>query len=117
MGLRAGKLDQRVTVQRRTRTTDAQKGGSVVWANVSGLVNLPAMVEARDREGSEASQADQITAVLPWRVTIRYSTLAATITAKDRLTWGSRTVQIESVRPGGMRMREFLEIAGSERAA
>ena len=110
-------MDQRVTFQRLTRSSDTQGGGSATWAAISGLSNIPAAIEALNVAGSEARLADQTTATHRWRLTIRYSDTAAGLTPKDRALWGSRYVQIESVRPGGSRLREFLEISGSERTS
>lgn len=112
--LRAGDFAERVTFYRVATSADTQ-GGRSIGTPTTLLSNEPALIESED--GLEGLRAGQRTAEGRYRVRIRYSTTAATITPKDYLTWGSRTLQIESARPDGHRMREAIVFTCLERTS
>lgn len=87
----AGELRERVTLQRKTETADAfgQKTGT--WGAISGG-SVWAKIE--ELAGREAIFAGQMKSVLSHRVTIRYF---AGLTSSDRISWGSRTLNIKYV--------------------
>lgn len=116
MPLRAGQLDQRVTFQRLTRTADTQGGGAVVWAAISGLSNVAAMITWDS--GDEMPRSDQLVAQRRGVVRTRYSALMDGVTAKDRIVWNSRTLEIVgSPMPGGMRLREWFDFPVVDRTS
>lgn len=90
MALQAGQLNQRVTIQTVTLTSDAGGGSTEAWADT---VTVWARVEALT--GGEAWQAMQVAANLSHRVTIR----KRAVTAQQRVKYGTDILLIRSVRP------------------
>lgn len=84
--MRAGRLDQRVTIQHRTVTGQDSYGQDVVsWtASTSG----PFWAEVAALEGRELANVQQKWAEARFRVTIRYQT-GVTIRRRDRISWQS----------------------------
>lgn len=100
----AADLRHRVTIQQRSVVADGPDKTvswttrAEVWANVLPL------------SGSEAMTAAQLTAGLTTGVTIRHRT---DVSAKDRILFGSRVLQIESYEdPDGK--KRFLRLLCSE---
>lgn len=87
----AGEMNQRVTLLSATATRDAY--GAEVLAWVAG-----ATVHARiiERGGREPVLADRPVMVMAYEVVIR---AGLTVTHLDRLTWGAKTLQIDTVTP------------------
>lgn len=90
--MRAGKLRHRLTLQSPTGAVDATFGGqthaytdtATVWGSVEPAVLM----------GREQFAAAQLQAELTHRITIRYR---AGVTPKMRVSWDSRTFDIEQV--------------------
>lgn len=88
----AGKLRHRVTFQRATETQN-DFGESeqtfaaldTVWASVEALA------------GKERYSAMQTKADVDYRVVCRYNSTIASLGVKDRIVWGSITLDIKSV--------------------
>ena len=98
--LGAGKLDQRVTLQRRVFTQDAAGQEVIVWTDVA---TRWAQVQAlRGREFFAAAQVQQEQSV---KVRLRY---LAGIDSTMRLVWQGRNHDITGVIPVGR--NEMLEI-------
>ena len=114
MGLGAGQLDQRVTFYRVSTSSNTQ-GGRTLGTPTAILTSVPA--EVTGSSGDEGPRAGQQTAVGDYTVRVRYSTTAATITPKDYLVWGSKTLQIQSARPDGHRLRESVVFTCVERTS
>lgn len=87
----AGKLDQRVTIQRASVTRDAYGAETLNWADA---VTVPAQV--RERGGREPLLADRPVMVVAFEVTIRSGW---NVTHQDRLVWGPLTLQVETATP------------------
>lgn len=87
----AGKLDQRVTIQRASATRDAYGAEALTWSEVA---TVPAQV--RERGGREPLLADRPVMVVAFEVTIR---AGFNVTHQDRLVWGTLTLQVETATP------------------
>ncbi len=107
MGLNAGDLRQRVSLQTATETlTNGQL--IAVWATTASYWAKVVAIG-----GTEALNAGKLTPVRTFEITLRN---VATITEKQRLLFGSRILNITSVAEVGER-REGLKITASERIA
>ena len=87
----AGKLDQRVTIQRASATRDAYGAEALTWSEVA---TVPAQV--RERGGREPLLADRPVMVVAFEVTIR---AGFNVTHQDRLVWETLTLQVETATP------------------
>lgn len=101
--MRIGKLDQRVTIQVPTTVAGAMGGHTNTWANLGTAPSVWALVEIDG--GGESAEGEKTVARAQFRVTIRHR---ADVTAKHRLTWGSRFLQIKSVESVHARERYTL---------
>ena len=88
--MRAGLLRNRVTIQTRSETTDdfgeidfSWSNSATVWASVEPL------------SGRELMNAQQAGATVTHKITMRYK---SGVNPKDRISFDSRTIEIESVR-------------------
>lgn len=81
-----GQLDQRVTLQSVSSTTDAGGGRVETWATVATL-----WANVRPLSGRERLQADQIESPANYRVTIRRRT---DITTDKRIVWKGKNLNI-----------------------
>lgn len=82
----AGKLDQRVTLQSVSSTTDAGGGRVETWATVATL-----WASVRPMSGRERLQADQLESPANYRVTIRRRT---DLTTDKRILWKGKPLNI-----------------------
>lgn len=82
MRMHAGKLRDRVTVERATETPDGAGGAVVTW---SGQGTLAAHIEPV--RAAERVEAAQQRGVVMYRVTVRNSGVGAAATTTDRLVW------------------------------
>ena len=91
MPIGAGDLNERVTIQTATVTRGTANAEVVSWADV-------ATVWARivERGGREPLLADRPVMVVAYEVTIRDG---VSVTHSDRLTWGDKTLAIDTVTP------------------
>lgn len=90
-GRRPGNFRHHITVHRKTETADGMGGQTVVWAEIAAF---PAVVEPLSV--FERSQAQQIQDSTTHKITTRYRS-DITITAKDKIVWGSREFSIVGV--------------------
>ena len=100
-----GSKEKRIRIEQAVATADGHGGNVTTWA-------LRAVVDAHERplNGTEALRAAQVTAVLSsvWEIWFRTD-----ISVKDRIRFGTRTVQIEGfIDPTDT--REELHLFGSE---
>jgi SPP1 family predicted phage head-tail adaptor len=91
----AGKLDQRVTLQRRTTVADEGGGGAESWVTVADV-----WADAWPVSGAERTAAQQLEAAALVRVRIRRR---ADVTASWRVLWLGRAHAIRHVADGGPR--------------
>jgi SPP1 family predicted phage head-tail adaptor len=99
---RVGEFDQRITIQRETRTPDGGGGSSVSLVNVA--TNLYAHV--RPRSGKEVGEHTRVEAPAIYLFVIRNR---SDIKDTDRILWCGDTYNIRFTRGRGTRAR-FLEI-------
>lgn len=101
--MRAGDLDRRVRLERATETRDAYNEPVLTWgvlAEVSAAYE-PLSDGERFRASERASAAEA-------RFRIRYSSLVADLSSRDRLVFEGAVHEIDRVKPIGR--REGLEI-------
>jgi len=106
----AGVLYGRVAVLRATSTPNGFNEGVDTWNTLATV-----WTDARPVSDGERWSAGQTLANQVIRFTIRWSTLAASITPKDRLQYQGRTYDIQGVKNLGRNsMREITATARAE---
>jgi SPP1 family predicted phage head-tail adaptor len=100
--MRAGRLNQRITFQRRTETLDAYREDTGTWAD---LVTIYAGVEPVS--GKEFFSALQVQSDISTRIVCRYSSDVSGVTTKDRVSHGSNYYDIVSILNVGSRNKEL----------
>ncbi len=97
------------TLEQRTEALDDFGEAGLTYTELAKAWGSLEAVGARERFESQ-----QVKAEVSHRIIIRYSALAATLSAADRMTLGSRTFDIVTPMDKDGRMRE-LEIVALER--
>lgn len=88
-----GQLDQRVTIQSKTRTTDDMGGAAEAWADVATVWAF-----VRPMRGNEVLDADRVEARGMFRFVIRERAIDET----QRIVWQGETYNVRMVhRRGG----------------
>lgn len=87
--MRAGRIRQRITIQRATETTDSYGQKTLTWATHKAMWS---MLEFDG--GSEQREAMRTQGVRSGTATMRY---LSDVTEKDRFTFDGRTFQIVGV--------------------
>jgi len=91
--IRAGKLDQRVTIEQPVEVRDADYGTMVkTWSPVATVWAAVEPLSGREFFLNQEQQSE-----LTMRIRIRYSSLVAGITPKMRINFGGRMLQITAV--------------------
>jgi SPP1 family predicted phage head-tail adaptor len=91
-GLRAGDLDQLLTIRRKSETVDDATGyRSHTWAQL-----LQAYGQFLPGPGREYLASEALRAEVTGRFVIRYSAPAAAIKASDRVDWDGRVMEIKA---------------------
>jgi len=98
-----------LTLERRSTALDTFGEGGLTYTELMTAWGSVEAVGARERFESQ-----QVKAEVSHRIKIRYSNLANTLTAADRITLGARTFDIVTPMDKDGRMRE-LEILALER--
>lgn len=99
----SGNLRERVTFESKTPASDTQGGRAQTWT--TAITNVAARVDVEDAD-NETVQAGQLTTTANYRVTVRYR---SSITAKMRVAWRGRTLQITALHVPDAR-REWLTL-------
>jgi SPP1 family predicted phage head-tail adaptor len=86
--MRAGAFSERVSVQQNTPTTSSRGERVDSWATISTV-----WADVRALRGQEYYLAQQVNADAQYKVTLWYDSRIGT---KDRLIWGSRTLEVVS---------------------
>ena len=89
--MRAGDLNERVTLQTATVTRGTANAEVVSWADVATV-----WAKIVERGGREPLLADRPVMVVAYEVTIRDGD---SVTHSDRLVWGDKTLGIDTVTP------------------
>lgn len=108
MNLAAGRFDRKLTIERASESTNPY--GEVVQ---SWSVLATVWCERRDMSDRESLALGEVAAEITTRFTIRYSSLVAGMTPKDRLLFEGRVYDIRGVREIGR--RELIEISAEAR--
>ena len=95
--MRAGALRHRVTIQSGTPTRDGFGTEVLVWGTVATV-----WATVRSVSGREQVQPEQIFANVTHQITLRY---LAGLTAKMRVLWRGRVLEIQGVREPDNRLR------------
>jgi SPP1 family predicted phage head-tail adaptor len=98
-----------LTLEQRAEALDEYGGETLTYSELATAWGSVEAVGARERFESQ-----QIKAEVSHRITIRYSALAATLTAADRIVLGSRVFDIVTPMDKDGRLRD-LEILALER--
>ncbi len=107
--MRAGLLRHRITAQTVSETADGHGEPVPTWTDL-----LTVGAKVMPLRGGERMAAQQTQAEVTHKVLVRYSATMAGLTAKDRIVWGSRTLEVLANINVGERNRE-LEIWVKER--
>lgn len=111
IGLAAGQLRYRVTIQRYTVSTDPLGGEIKAWADLAARWSDISFGTGRERR-----EAAQEAASVPATFLMRHDSLTATITPADRLRYGGADWDITSVVPS-RKFAAALDITAVRRAA
>lgn len=94
MSVDAGRLDQRITLQRATDTPDAQGSTVKTWTD-RGTV----WARAESIAAAETTQGNARVATQNYRFTIRFQSAMADLNAADRVVWNGLNHDILSAVP------------------
>ena len=100
--MRAGRLNQRVTFQRKTESLDAYREDVGAWAD---LVTVYAGVEPVS--GKEFFSALMVQSDITTRVVVRHSADVSVVKAKDRISHNGQIYDIQSILNIGSRNKEL----------
>lgn len=109
IGLRAGELDRRITLQRATVTRDGLNNPVEAWGDHATVWAKyePVSDGEKFRAGERASEIGA-------RFTIRYSSQVADLSPKDRLIFAGRAYAITRVKEVGRRVALELTVVGRD---
>jgi SPP1 family predicted phage head-tail adaptor len=105
----AGALDRRIQFERASLTDDGF-GSAETW----GDYGSPVWASRRDVNDTEKWASGQVSATLMSRFVVRWSSLTAALTAKDRFTCDGRAWEILGLKERGR--REWIEITATSAA-
>jgi SPP1 family predicted phage head-tail adaptor len=106
----AGRLDSRVAILRATSAPNAMNEPVESWSTLATV-----WADARPVSDGERWAAGQTLANQIIRFTVRWSTMAASLTPKDRLIYQARTYDIQGIKDVGRNaMREITAAARAE---
>lgn len=108
MGLAAGKLDRKITIQRFTQTRDEMNEPVPAWATLA--TRWASYEPVRD---GEKFRAGETAANISARFVIRHSSNVADLNPKDRVQFDGKTYDILNVKEIGR--REGIEITCAAR--
>jgi len=90
MSIAAGRLMERVTIQRATPTTDSSGGQVTVWRSI--VADRPA--EVRPISGRENTDTEALTGLQSYRVVLRFSEALKDVDATYRLKWRGGVLRV-----------------------
>lgn len=108
-----GRMDQRITVQRKTRTSDGMGGFTEAWTNLATVY-----ADIRPLGSREIWEAMRVSAETRFRARVRWredANGAPYYTSADRISWRGRIYGIDRVVEMGR--RDGLEIMMVEGAS
>lgn len=100
----AGLMDQRVSLLRRQAAAAASGSGTIIedWTSVADV-----WAWVRPSSGGESVASDTLVSTISYQVRVRYRDGVDTTW---RLRWRGRVLNVVSVVPSGLRMREWLDL-------
>lgn len=99
-----GKLDRRITIQKKITTTDASNQHLTTgWEDIA--TNPEVWAEVEEKSGSEVFQADQLVGLTVAHFTIRHRT---DVTIQNRIVYNSKYYDIQALLEVGR--KRFLKI-------
>lgn len=107
----AGKLDQRITITRQVLVSDNMGGNTVTWSTIGSLWAAVAPMSGRERD-----MANQTESPRNYRFTVRRTAASLNILAKDRITWGSKVMNVRFIADAGNRA-QYLTIEAEDGVA
>jgi SPP1 family predicted phage head-tail adaptor len=96
--MRAGKLDRRITIERKTVTLSDRGQETLTWSTLATV-----WAEKRENTGSERFAREQIVGATLVTFRIRWSDAVSAVTVEDRVGFDGRTFEIMAVREIGRR--------------
>jgi SPP1 family predicted phage head-tail adaptor len=109
----AGKLDRRIAIQRATVTPNEFNDPIETWSDLTTV-----WAKRRDASATESYRAQEVGAEITARFTVRWSSVVASVTPRDRLRFDGRLYNITAVRDVGRnRWREIDAVARADEAA
>jgi len=96
--MKFGRMDARITIQRATVVTNDYGERVPTWAT---LATVWADIIWREGSGAERIASDQILSKQPVHFLIRYSTTVSSVSAKDRVSYGGKSYEIETIQEIG----------------
>jgi SPP1 family predicted phage head-tail adaptor len=102
--LRGGEMRHSITIQRYTSSQDSLGALVLTWGT---LITARAMVETVGYTGRLETTPQQDLATVVYRIRIRYRT-DATPAPKDRVIYGSKTLNLDSIVDPTGRRREYV---------
>ena len=99
-----GKLDRRITIQRKVLGSDASNQRKITgWTDIATYPEVWANVD--EKSGSEVFQADQLVGLTVANFTIRYRT---DVTIENRIVYNSKYYDIQAILDVGR--KRFLRL-------
>lgn len=89
--MKAGALRERITIQRETLTPDDTGGATRTFTTLGTLA-----ARITPTGGREAVIGAMPRSVQAFKVEVRYSAHSLGITARDRIVWGARTLNLRT---------------------
>lgn len=102
--MQPGDLDQRITIQEHTRTSDGAGGGEYSWSDVGDV-----WAKVEPVRGQERVIADQERGTQTYRITGRNNGDFANIATGDRIIWGGLTLNVRTAPNGGRALYRLIE--------
>jgi SPP1 family predicted phage head-tail adaptor len=99
----AGTKNQQIAIQQRMATSDGAGGQVVTFPVLASGV----WAEIRSTLTDERLDRNSINAVVGHLVVVWYADALAAVGVKDRVAWGARVLEIQSVNDPGNRHREL----------
>jgi SPP1 family predicted phage head-tail adaptor len=108
--MRSEKLDRRITLQRYSRSFDADNQPIEVWTPDAS----PVWASVEYASDGEKARAGEVAATVSVRFQIRWSTAVSTVNPKDRVAYDGKIWDVIGVKELGR--REGLEISAAAAA-
>jgi SPP1 family predicted phage head-tail adaptor len=106
--MQPGKMDQRITLQRVTRTQDSIGGTTETWSDLATIwARVTPLAGAEAQDAQRVSPQTRFRAVIWWKGDADGSPY---YTAADRVVWRGREYGVESVAPLGRNERMELRM-------